>query len=215
MWPDLSSVPAGEDLVALGANLHPRTVLSAYRHGLFPMNVLDEQGNEHLGWWSPDPRGVIDQVRVSRSLAKSCRRFRATWNNAFEEVMRACADPAREQGWITDEFIETYVALHRAGWAHSVEVWDPDGKLVGGLYGVSVGGLFAGESMFHRARDASKVALVELSSRVHERPGALLDVQWVTEHLASLGAYEIPRQKYLERLRVALELPELSVAQFD
>lgn len=214
MWPDLSSVPAGEDLVALGANLHPHTVLSAYRHGLFPMNVLDEQGNEHLGWWSPDPRGVIDEVRVSRSLAKSCRRFRTTWNNAFEDVMRACADPAREQGWITEEFIETYVALHRAGWAHSVEVWDPAGKLVGGLYGVSVGGLFAGESMFHRVRDASKVALVELSSRVHERPGALLDVQWVTEHLASLGAYEIPRQEYLERLRVALELPELSVAQF-
>lgn len=211
MWPDLSSAPPGEDLIAVGADLHAATVISAYRHGLFPMHVKDEVGNEHLGWWSPDPRGVIDDVRVSRSLAKSSRRFRTSWNHAFEKVMRACADPSRDQGWITEEFISTYVALHRAGWAHSVEVWDDRGELVGGLYGISVGGLFAGESMFHRARDASKVALVELSGRVHARPGALLDVQWVTDHLASLGAYEIPRAEYLERLQSALELPELSV----
>ena len=166
-------------------------------------------GGHTLGWWSPDPRGVLElsDLRISRSLARSVGRYDVTFDRAFEEVMRACADPSRPRGWITEEFITAYVRLHVMGFAHSVEVWN-HGSLVGGLYGVEVGGLFAGESMFHRRRDASKVALVALVERLRDCPGPrLIDVQWCTEHLASLGATQITRQAYLERLPglVALE----------
>lgn len=211
MWPDPSSFPEGEDLVAVGADLSPDVVLSAYRHGLFPMHVTDDLGRSVLGWWSPDPRGILEDMRITRSLRTSAKRYRVTWDAAFTDVMRACADPARDQGWITQEFIDTYGQLHRAGFAHSVEVWNRSDELVGGLYGVSIGGLFAGESMFHRERDASKVALIELVAHVHQRSGALLDVQWVTDHLASLGAIAVPRAEYLERLRVALAMEKFSV----
>jgi len=211
VWPDPSTFPPGEDLVALGADLSPSTVLSAYRHGLFPMHVTDDAGRSVLGWWSPDPRGILEKMRITRSLRKSSMRYRVTWDAAFTDVMRACADPARDQGWITEEFIATYGQLHREGFAHSVDVWNHSDELVGGLYGVSIGGLFAGESMFHRERDASKVALIELVTHVHQRPGALLDVQWVTDHLASLGAIPVSRTEYLKRLRVALAMEPLSV----
>lgn len=207
MWdlPDPSGAAPGEDLVALGGGLDAGTILTSYSRGLFPMDVPlgpELGGGEALGWWSPDPRGVLelDDLRVSRSLAQSCRRFTVTFDTCFEHVMRACADPRRPQGWITEDFIDAYVELHVLGFAHSVEVWREE-ELVGGLYGVEIGGLFAGESMFHRARDASKVALVALVTRLRGCPGRrIIDVQWSTSHLASLGVTEISRTEYLARL---------------
>ena len=152
-----------------------------------------------LGWWSPDPRGILplEQLRVSKSLQRSAKRFEVRVDTLFTEVMRACADPRRERGWITEDFISAYARLHASGWAHSVEVFDNTGGLAGGLYGVKVGKLFAGESMFFRQRDASKAALMALVALMRESEMALLDVQWCTEHLASLGAVEISRGEYL------------------
>ena len=221
--PDPSEAPPGTDVIGIGADLAPGTILSAYRRGLFPMDV--ERGGP-LGWWSPDPRGVLPLtgLRISRSLRRSVRRFDISVDACFADVMHACADERRDHGWITADFIDAYSRLHRLGWAHSVEVWNPAGDLVGGLYGIEVGGLFAGESMFHRERDASKVALVALVDRlVQDRSGLLaagrgerlLDVQWVTDHLASLGAIAIPRRVYLERLTIALEIPPLLAAPID
>ncbi len=209
LWllPDPAAAEPGEDVVAVGADLDPSTVLEAYRRGMFPMHLASGP----LAWWSPDPRGVLplDSLRVSRSLRVSCRRFTCTVDADFAGVMAGCRERRTDGAWITDAFVATYTRLHEMGWAHSVEVWDDD--LVGGLYGIEVGGLFAGESMFHRARDASKVALVELVSRLAAGPGPsserLLDVQWRTDHLGSLGAREIPRAEYLGRLAVALGMP--------
>lgn len=202
--------PAGADehgIVGIGADLEPGTVLSAYRAGLFPM-PLDRHGP--LGWWSPDPRGVLpfDGLRVSRSLRRSCRRYEVRVDADFAAVVAACASPGRPGGWITQEVQRAYVALHELGWAHSVEAWDADG-LAGGLYGVAVGGLFAGESMFHHRIDASKVALVGLVELLQAEGDdrRLLDVQWRTDHLARLGVVEISRAAYLERLAAALDAP--------
>lgn len=199
-----------DDLVGVGADLLPGTLLAAYRAGLFPMPVGEAPQDSVLGWWSPVQRGILplDGLKVSRSLAKSCRRFEVRVDTAFEDVIDACADGRRAQGWITDDIRDAYVALHRLGWAHSVESWSPeDGTLAGGLYGVAIGGLFAGESMFHRRPDASKVALVRLVDRLRDGAPRLLDVQWCTPHLASLGAAEITRHEYLRRLSAALPLP--------
>ena len=206
LWdlPDPRLAEPGEEVVAVGADLDVSTVLAAYRRGLFPMHLPTGD----LGWWSPDPRGVLplDALRISRSLAKSMRRFTFTIDAAFEPVMRGCADPRRDSGWITDEFVAAYTRLHELGWAHSVEVWR-GGRLVGGLYGVEVGGLFAGESMFHRETDASKAALVVLVERLRGCGGdRLLDVQWRTDHLAGLGVVDVPRGEYLDRLERALAL---------
>lgn len=199
---------AGDEVVAIGADLAPGTLLSAYRAGLFPMPV---DGVAAMVWWSPDPRGVLplDSLRVSSSLRRSCARFEIRIDSSFAEVVDACADPRRPKGWIDPAIRDAYVELHRLGWAHSVEAWTPDGELAGGLYGVAVGGLFAGESMFHRRTDASKVALVALVSLMRSDgvAGRLLDVQWRTEHLARLGAVEVPRHRYLEALEQALERP--------
>jgi leucyl/phenylalanyl-tRNA---protein transferase len=198
----------GLEVVGLGADLAPGTLLAAYRNGLFPMRL--EAGGP-LAWWSPDPRGVIplDGLRVSRSLRRSCRRYRTTVDQAFTTVVQGCADPSRAHGWIDDEFAAAYAELHRLGWAHSVEVWDErddseSPALVGGLYGVAIGGLFAAESKFHRARDASKVALVALVELMRTGGALLLDVQWTTEHLCSLGAVDVSRAEYRRRLAVAL-----------
>lgn len=198
-------------LVGVGGDLEPGTVLAAYRNGLFPMPL---GGRRPLAWWSPDPRAVIPLggLRVSRSLRRSLRRFELRIDTACDQVIEACADPARPHGWITPEVRAAYLRLHRLGWVHSVEAWSlDDGSLAGGLYGVSIGGLFAGESMFHRRTDASKAALAGLVDLLSEGPGGpdgrLLDVQWLTPHLASLGAVEIPRAAYLDRLRVAVALP--------
>jgi leucyl/phenylalanyl-tRNA--protein transferase len=199
--PDPSSADA-EGICAIGADLEPGTLLAAYRSGLFPMR-LGRRGA--LAWWSPDPRGVIplDGLRISRSLRRAVPRFEVRIDTAFEDVMRACADPGRPNGWIDDSFIEAYGELHRLGWTHSVETWQ-DGALVGGLYGVAIGGLFAGESMFHRVTDASKVALVALVELLVESGASLLDIQWVTPHLASLGAEGINRSEYLRSLEMVV-----------
>ncbi len=193
-------------VVGVGADLAPGTLLSAYRHGLFPM-PLDRHGP--LAWWSPDPRGVLPlgALRRTRSLQRSCRRYEVRVDTAFAQVVEACASPRRRGGWITDEIRAAYTELHRLGWAHSVEAWDDQG-LAGGLYGVAIGGLFAGESMFHRRADASKVALVGLVDLLAEGSiHRLLDVQWSTDHLTSLGVIEVPRREYLQLLAAALALP--------
>lgn len=189
-------------VVGIGADLEPATVIHAYKNGLFPMPIDDE---EHIAWWSPPLRGVLDfdDLKVSKSLRRSCRRYETTVNAAFDDVIEACSGLPREGGWISPKIIAAYKRLHRLGWAHSVETWDgPD--LVGGLYGIQVNGLFAGESMFHLANDASKVALVSLVASLRAVGVELLDVQWSTDHLATLGVREITRREYLHRLNSAL-----------
>ncbi|MCU1351098.1 MAG: leucyl/phenylalanyl-tRNA--protein transferase [Acidimicrobiales bacterium] len=192
----------------MGADLEPGTLLQAYRNGIFPMPVA-EGGQELLAWWSPDPRAVLplDELRVSRSLRRSLARYEVRFDTAFDAVVAACADPHRPGRWITPAIAEAYGRLHRMGWAHSAEAWTADGHLVGGLYGVAIGGLFAGESMFHRERDASKVALVGLVDRLRRGGAILLDVQWTTEHLVSLGAVDVSRTQYLDLLATAVHLP--------
>jgi leucyl/phenylalanyl-tRNA---protein transferase len=190
-------------VVGIGADLEPGTLLAAYRHGMFPMPV---GGGRRIAWWSPDPRGVIplDGLRVSRSLRRSCRRFEVRLDTVFTDVVVACADPRRDGSWITPGIVTAYARLHSLGWTHSIETWSPDDRLVGGLYGVAIGGFFAGESMFHDETDASKVALVALVARLREIGAVLLDVQWTTPHLASLGAIDVPRALYLQRLAEAV-----------
>jgi leucyl/phenylalanyl-tRNA--protein transferase len=192
------------EIAGVGADLEPGTLVAAYRGGLFPMRV--GRGGP-VAWWSPDPRGIIplDAFHESRSLRRSRRRFEVTIDAAFEAVMRACADPSRPHGWIDDDFLVAYTALHRLGWSHSVEAWTVDGTLAGGVYGVAIGGLFAAESMFHRVTDAGKVALAALVDLLRAGGATLLDVQWTTPHLVSLGAIDVPRAKYLELLGEALE----------
>ena len=206
LFPDPADIEERDldDLVAVGADLEPGTLLEAYRRGLFPMPV----GGHDMHWWCPDPRAVLplDGLRVSRSLRRSCRDFEVRIDSAFGDVIAACADPRRPQGWIDDDICTAYTRLHELGWAHSVETWR-DGELVGGLYGVAAGGLFAGESMFHRARDASKVALVGLVDLLSDGQPRLLDVQWRTPHLATLGVVEIRRSDYLARLAEVLGSP--------
>lgn len=207
-FPDPRDWDPDDDLVGLGADLEPGTLLAAYRAGVFPMPTAFP--GESMGWFSPVRRGVLPLggLRVSRSLRRSARDFEIRLDTAFGEVIDACADPDRPDGWIVPEVREAYLRLHRLGWAHSVEAWRED-RLAGGLYGVAVGGLFAGESMFHRATDASKVALIGLVSLLADEHAAdrLLDVQWRTPHLASLGVVEVPRAAYLQRLRTVLATP--------
>ncbi len=188
-------------LVAVGGDLKPERLLLAYRSGLFPWTV------KPVTWWSPNPRGIIElgQLHISRSLQRTLRRqpFEVSRNRAFAEVIRGCAKAPRPGGWISPEFIEAYVELHRLGHAHSVECWQ-NGELVGGVYGVAVGGAFAGESMFHRVNDASKVALVHLHNHLAQRGFLLFDVQMVTAATGALGARPIARDEFLPRLAVAV-----------
>lgn len=216
--PDPTTADDDDGLVGIGADLEPGTLLAAYRTGLFPMPLPAElrvsvgRDTAPVGWWSPDPRGVLplDALQTSRSLRRSLRRYEVTFDTAFGRVVEACADPSRPHGWIDRSIVTAYGRLHQLGWAHSVEVWDrDDGELVGGLYGVAIGRFFAGESMFHRRTDASKAALVHLVERLRSENFTLLDVQWRTEHLASLGAVEMPRTEYLARLESAVRaMPE-------
>jgi leucyl/phenylalanyl-tRNA---protein transferase len=203
---DLPPATGADDhgIVGFGADLEPGTLLAAYRSGLFPMRVRKRV----LAWWSPDPRGILplDGMHVSRSLRRAARKFVVTVDVAFEDVMRACGDPDRPHGWIDESFIEAYTTLHELGWAHSVEAWQ-GGELVGGVYGVRIGGLFAGESMFHRVRDASKVALWAAVDLLRLDGASLFDVQWTTSHLCSLGAIDLPRDEYLRRLASAVDEP--------
>lgn len=203
-FPDPAEATPGEDVVAFGADLEPGTLIQAYASGLFPMHF---DGGE-LAWWSPDPRGILplDRMRVTRSLRMSARKFTVTFDRTFAEVIDGCADLRRPHCWITEEVKQAYLRIHELGWAHSVEVWLGD-SLVGGLYGIEVGGVFAGESMFHVERDASKVALLALVERLRACGGErLLDVQWRTDHLASLGVIEVPRVDYLQMLKAAIRV---------
>jgi len=206
-------VPAGEELIGVGGSLNPETLVLAYASGVFPMPM----SRRRIGWWSPDPRGVLPLpggMRVTSSLRASARTMSTTVDTAFAEVVDGCADPNRDGGWINGAVREAYLELHRLGLAHSVETRNSVGDLIGGLYGVEINGLFAGESMFHRARDASKVALLALVERLSQAPGLdepgvgrLLDTQWATDHLTSLGVVEVTRLDYLEALDIALTLP--------
>lgn len=205
---DALDADPGVDLVGVGADLAPGTLLHAYRHGLFPMG-LGVDGAPPLGWWSPDPRGVLlpGGLHVSRSLRRSLRHFEIRVDTAFEQVVAGCADPTRDGRWITPQIASAYAELHRLGWAHSVEVWRDD-ELVGGLYGLAIGHLFAAESKFRTVTDASKAAVVGLVGIMEEHGGPwVVDVQWQTEHLAALGVQEVSRTTYLGLLRVVLDRP--------
>lgn len=199
-----------EGLVAIGGRLTPEWLLDAYQHGIFPWPHSEME--EPMLWFSPDPRGVIelDGLHISRRLARTCRsgKFEATCNRDFRGVIRGCgtAPGRRGQTWLTPRMVRAYVRLHELGWAHSVEVWH-EGQLAGGTYGLGINGLFAAESMFHYVTDASKVALVHLVSHLRARGYALLDIQQVTPHTATMGAIEISRREYLARLARALAVP--------
>ncbi len=210
-WALVPPSPDQEDLVAVGADLEPATIVRAYSIGLFPMGVGDG-GGPPLGWWSPQERGVLlpGDLHVSRSLRRARRGYSVTVDTAFAEVVAGCADPRREGSWITPEIAAAYRHLHELGWTHSVEVWAGE-ELAGGLYGIAVGGLFAGESMFHRRTDASKVALWALADLWFGDgdPRRLIDVQWQTAHLATLGVRSIERADYLARLASAVDVPWL------
>jgi len=202
-------VPAADDhpsdLWTVGGDLEPGTLVAAYRLGLFPMPVEGV-----VGWFSPRRRAVVplDGARRSRTLRRAAAGYEIRVDTAFREIVAGCARPGAPESWIDDSIVEAYAALHELGWAHSVEAWD-DGGLAGGLYGVAIGGLFAAESMFHTRTDASKAAYVALVERLRATGDAdrrLLDVQWLTAHLASLGAVEIDRAAYGRRLDDALRL---------
>ncbi len=201
-FPDPRTADA-EGLVAVGGDLSVDRLLLAYRSGIFPWTVAP------VTWWSPDPRAVLELngFHVSRSLGKLLRKrlFEVTTDRAFREVMEACAAPApgRRETWISPEFIEAYTALHQAGFAHSLECWQ-EGRLAGGIYGVAVAGFFAGESMFHSASNASKVALWHMVRHLRERGFSLFDIQMLTPITTQLGGVNISREEYLERLRQAL-----------
>ena len=200
-----------QGIAGIGADLEPGTLLAAYRAGLFPMRL---GRGAAIAWWSPDPRGVmpLDGFHASRSLHGARRHFGVTFDTAFADVVAGCADPRRPHGWIDDSFAVAYTRLAELGWAHSIEVWQ-DGELAGGVYGVRIGGVFAGESMFHARRDASKVALWALVESLRLDGAVLFDVQWTTPHLTSLGAVDIGRREYLRRLRAALAArPDASLA---
>lgn len=199
----------GVDVVTAGGRLDADLLLAGYRSAVFAMTVPARRGNI-LAWFSPDPRGILlpAAVHESRSLRRSTRSFEVRVDTAFDAVVAGCADPRREGSWITAGYVRAYRRLHAAGWAHSVETWQ-EGRLVGGLFGISVGGLFAAESKFHVATDASKAAVVALGRMLADDgdPRRLVDVQWRTEHLGALGAREVTRPRYRDLLADALEAP--------
>jgi leucyl/phenylalanyl-tRNA---protein transferase len=204
-----------EGLIAVGADLSREWLLKAYDSGIFPWY---SDGYPPL-WWSPNPRAVLplDGTHISRSMRRRLRRdgYRVTWNQAFEAVIHCCAERGEEGTWLLPEMVDAYIRLHESGHAHSIEVW-MEGEVVGGLYGVQRGSFFAAESMFHRRTDASKIALLYCASNLRTAGVELLDVQFLTPHLASLGAIEIPRSEYLQKLRQAqknkISLMELDLA---
>jgi leucyl/phenylalanyl-tRNA--protein transferase len=204
VFPDPSEAD-DDGLLAMGGNLAPETLISAYRQGVFPWS------EQPVTWWSPDPRGILEMERFSpaRRLQRKMRqgKYSFTRDRAFEQVIRACAEPRADRGasWLGPELIQAYKELHWAGHAHSVECWC-DGALVGGIYGVACGGLFAGESMFSRVSDGSKMALTHLVEHLREKGFVLFDLQATNDHTVSLGAIEIPRLEYLRRLRHALSI---------
>ena len=202
-FPDPRAADA-EGLVAVGGDLSVERLLLAYRSGLFPWTVSP------ISWWSPDPRAILefDNLHVSESLKKALRKnvFQVTTDKAFSQVIAQCAKPApgRKETWITEEFITAYTRLHERGHAHSLECWQ-EGELPGGIYGVSIGGFFAGESMFHRVSNASKVALFHLVEHLRKREFKLLDIQMLTPVTKQMGGITVARDEYLGRLREAVE----------
>lgn len=205
LFPDPRGAPP-EGLMAAGGDFEPGTIVAAYRRGTFPW---PHEVQEYL-WFSPDPRAILppEHLHVSRRLARTIRqgRFRVTLDAAFPEVISGCA--VREEGtWITPALRDGYIRLHGLGWAHSFEVWTDGGELAGGLYGVAVGGLFGAESMFHRVRDASKVAVVAMVQHCRRVGVSLIDLQVLTAHTASLGAVEVSREEYLSRLEAVMDAP--------
>jgi leucyl/phenylalanyl-tRNA---protein transferase len=208
MFPDPRRGVGPHGIVCIGGDFAPGTLLAAYRRGIFPWPV----SSELVPWCSPDPRAMLpvsEPPEFSRSLRRALRKkpFRITIDRAFAEVMDACAD--RDEGtWITGELGAGFRKLHELGWAHSLEVWNTHtGELVGGIYGLAVGGMFAGESMFHRETDASKIAFAELAMRLHAAKFRIFDAQQMTPHLASLGCIAIPRNEFLERLTLTVREP--------
>ena len=230
-FPDLASVPENVELIAVGQTdstgqpifLTPggtwpkliadgsywdsEVLIWAYKNGYFPMPLDAKESPLVISWWSPNPRGVLDpgKIKVSKSLKKSLKKFTFTIDQDFEFVIRNCGSLNRPSGWITQQVIDAYLELHELKFAHSVEVRNSAGKIVGGLYGVEVGGLFAGESMFHLETDASKAALVFLARYLNDGQRRLIDCQWQTDHLASLGVQEISRVSYVAQLTKLLE----------
>jgi leucyl/phenylalanyl-tRNA---protein transferase len=209
----LFPLPSSADengLVYVGGRLDSDSLLDAYRHGIFPWPLIP--GVKRMQWWSPDPRAIfeLDRFHVARRLERTCRsgQFEISFDRDFDGVIAGCATAQgrRWNTWITPELAAAYRTMFDLGHAHSVEVWR-NGRLVGGTYGVAIGGLYAGESMFHLARDASKVALVHLMERLQVRGYRLFDIQQLTPHTESLGASEIPRREYLRRLAAAVDLP--------
>ncbi|HSQ61713.1 MAG TPA: leucyl/phenylalanyl-tRNA--protein transferase [Polyangiaceae bacterium] len=206
-FPDPARV-RGRDIVAVGTDYRPGTILQAYRLGIFPW----PQDEELVGWFSPDPRAILplDTLHWSRSLRRTLRHhpFRITVDQAFRRTMQACGEQREGGTWITPGMLDGYEELHRLGWAHSLEVWEPESEeLVGGIYGIAIGAAFAGESMFHRRTDASKIAFANLAERLRDGGYELFDVQVMNPHLASLGCVEIPRAEYLRRLARAIAKP--------
>ena len=200
-FPTLEQMPK-DDLVILGADLKPETVIDSYKHGIFPMHI-EVANKRQIGWWSPQQRGILplNKINISKSLQKSMKKFQVTFDQAFDQVIEGCGDDKRPQGWINKEIKIAYKKLFELGYVHSVEVWNKSDELVGGLYGVEVKGLFAGESMFHKETDASKTAMVYLVNKLKEAGGErIFDVQWQTPHLKSMGVIKIPRSKYLSLL---------------
>jgi leucyl/phenylalanyl-tRNA--protein transferase len=191
-----------DDLVTLGADLKPETLIDSYKHGIFPMHLQIENKRE-IGWWSPQQRGILplNKINISSSLKKSMKKYFVTFDQDFDAVSEGCGDDKRPKGWINKDIKSAYKKLFELGYVHSVEVWNKKDELVGGLYGVEVNGLFAGESMFHKQTDASKTAMVYLVNQLKEAGGErIFDVQWQTPHLKSMGVIKISRAKYISLL---------------
>jgi leucyl/phenylalanyl-tRNA--protein transferase len=189
-------------LVTLGADLKPETLIDSYKHGIFPMHLQIENKRE-IGWWSPQQRGILplNKINISSSLKKSMKKYYVTFDQDFDAVIEGCGDDKRPKGWINKDIKTAYKKLFELGYVHSVEVWTKKDELVGGLYGVEVNGLFAGESMFHKQTDASKTAMVYLVNQLKEAGGKrIFDVQWQTPHLKSMGVIKISRAKYISLL---------------
>jgi leucyl/phenylalanyl-tRNA--protein transferase len=202
VWPKLTT---------FGSNWNPETLLAAYRVGLFPMPYEIDGQESAIGWWSPHSRAIFhpSEIHVSRSLRAARKKFKVTVDRDFEAVIRACGNPNRESGWINEDVISAFIALHRLGLAHSIEVWNREDRLVGGLYGLELGGVFAGESMFHIEKNASKVALVHLGELLNDGNGRIIDTQWMTSHLESMGAKPINRREYCQILPNLLKIPPI------
>lgn len=203
-WPKLTN---------FGSNWEPETLIAAYRTGLFPMPYEIDGQESAIGWWSPQPRAIFhpDELHISRSLRSAMKKFKVTVDRDFEAVIRACGNPDRASGWINEDVISAFVTLHHLGVAHSVEVWDQGDRLAGGLYGIEIGGIFAGESMFHVVKNASKVALAHLGELLNDGKERIIDTQWMTSHLESMGAKPIDRGEYCLMLPKLLDvLPAIS-----